>query len=68
MSDLIEKIKWLQDNDSEAKKIGQNGKDLFLKLYNMPNMIEDSVSIYSKYASLMKYIPEKPDKKFRWKQ
>jgi hypothetical protein len=31
-------------------------------------MIEDASSIYLKYASLMKYIPVTPDKKYIWKK
>jgi hypothetical protein len=33
----------------------------------MPNMIDDAASIYGKIGSLMKYIPETPEKKYLWK-
>ena len=30
-------------------------------------MVEDAVSIYTKYGSLMKYTPETPDKNYLWR-
>ena len=50
LSDLISVIHWLQTNDSIAQKIASNGRSLYKKLYNMPNMIEDAASIYVKYS------------------
>lgn len=67
LSDLIEIINWLRDNDDKAKEIALNGKSLFKKLYNMPKMLEDTASVYAKYSSLMKYVPEKPDKTLLYK-
>ncbi len=32
LNDLIDKIKWAKENDSEAQKIGQNGRELVLSL------------------------------------
>ena len=43
-----------------------NGRALFNKLYNLGNMIEDMNSVFVKYASLMTYEPERPDKKHKW--
>jgi len=65
-SDLFEKIEWLKANDLAAKQIALNGRALFNRLYNLPNMIEDMNSVFVKYASLMKYEPERPDKRFKW--
>ena len=59
-SDLIEKIDWLKANDEKAREIAENGKELFEKLYSLENMIEDVVSLFSKYESMMKYEPEAP--------
>jgi len=56
----------LKNNDSKAKEIAQNGRSLYIKLYNMPNMVEDAVTIYTQIASLMRYTPEEPDKKYLW--
>ena len=56
-SDLIEKIKWLQENDDKARQIAENGQELFEKLYSLENMMEDVLTIFRKYKSLMKYEP-----------
>ena len=63
-SDLIEKIDWLKNNDEEARKIGANGKSLYKKLYSFKNLREDALTVFQKYASLMKYEPETPDSRF----
>jgi len=67
LSDLISNIKWLRENDSKAKEIAKNGRALFVELYSLPKMIDDSASLYNKLASLMKYTPEVPDEKYRWR-
>ena len=68
LSDLIDTIEWLQENDDKAKEIAMNGNSLFKKLYNWENMVKDEASVYIKYASLMKYTPEIPDKKHIYKR
>jgi hypothetical protein len=68
LSDLLETINWLRQNDAKAKEIALNGRSLYKKLYNMPNMIEDASSIYGKIGSLMKYEPETPSKNHLWKE
>jgi hypothetical protein len=67
LSDLIEKIEWLINNDEKAEEIANNGRSLYKKLYNIPNMIEDAASMYKRYAELMKYSPTVPSSKFLWK-
>ena len=37
-----------------------NGKALYHKLYNTASLKEDTMTVYKKYASLMKYKPEIP--------
>ena len=63
-SNLLKQIQWLRDHDSEAYQIAQNGKRAFNKLYNLPNFIEDTLSVFQKYASLMKYEAVAPHE--RW--
>jgi len=58
----------LKKNDSKAKEIAENGRALYIKLYSLPKMIDDSASMYNKLASLMKFTPEVPDKKYLWKE
>ena len=65
---MLSTITWLRNNDAKAQEIVQNGKSLFTKLYSLSNMVEDAVSTYTKYASLMKYTPEIPDKKYLWRK
>ena len=65
LSDLLIIIEWLIDNDEEAFNIAQNGNDLYEQLYQEQTMNDETVSIFSRYASLMKYVPERPHKKFR---
>ena len=61
LSNLIENIEWLKNNDSEAKKIAQNGKILYSELYNFEKMTNDTMNTFKKYKSLMKYEVQKPD-------
>ena len=35
-------------------------------LYTYENMIEDSASVFKKYASLMKYEVERPNEIYKW--
>lgn len=65
-SDLIEQIQWLMDNDDIAQKIAKNGKALYNRLFNLPNMLEDTVSVFQKYAELMTYEPEVPEDRHRY--
>ena len=44
-----------------------NGRELFDKLYNLHNMVEDTTNVFIKYASLMKYDPLRPDDKYKWR-
>ena len=46
LSDLIETINWLKNNDEKARIIAYNGRSLYRKLYTMDNMIDDAVSVY----------------------
>ena len=70
MSDLIEKIRWCQDNDEMAKEIAFAGRALFEKLYSYEAMQEDTASVFSKYADMMKYEPKindaRPFESFTW--
>jgi hypothetical protein len=63
LSDLIEQITWLQENDEIAFEIAQNGNDLYEKLYTYENMQNDTLKVFTKYGSLMKYSPKRPDAK-----
>ena len=64
LSDLHDKIAWLKENDTKAKQIADNGRALYDMLYSYDNLLEDSISVFTKYASLMKYVPEAPGDKF----
>ena len=66
LSDLVEKIQWLKDNDDQAKQIALNGKSLYQSLYDVGNLIEDAGSVLQTYASMMKYEPERPSEEFRF--
>lgn len=60
LSDLLENLMWLHNNDSKAKIIAENGKELFDALYTDQNMLEDAGSVFKRYAELMKYDLEPP--------
>jgi len=62
----LEQIQWLQDNDDLAKQIGQNGKKVYNRLYNLPNFIEDTTSVFQKYASLQTYEAVAPEERHAW--
>ena len=47
----------MQDNDEIAFQIAQNGNDLYEKLYNQENMLNEAVRILAKYESMMTYEP-----------
>ena len=64
MSDLIEKIKWCQENDDKAKEIAYAGRALFNKLYSFQALQEDAASVFSKYAELMTYTPDIDDETY----
>lgn len=66
LSDLKENIQWLRDNDDKAKEIALNSKALYKVLYNIQNLVEDCGYVFKKYASMMKYEPVAPDKKFKY--
>ena len=68
LSDLLETITWLRENDAKAKEIALNGRSLYQKLYNLPNMIDDAALIYAKIASLMRYDPVIPGKEYLYKE
>ena len=66
LSDLVENLMWLHNNDKKAKQIAENGIKLYEMLYTYDNMVEDSASVFKKYASLMKYEVQRPNEVYRW--
>jgi len=66
LSDMLSNIQWLRDNDDKAYEIAQNSKALYKILYGIDNLVEDAGEIFKKYASMMKYDPVAPDKKFKY--
>jgi hypothetical protein len=59
-SDLVEKIKWAQEHDLEAKEIAQNARE-FAKSHLMPeHILLYSYKTLLKYASLQRFKPEAP--------
>jgi hypothetical protein len=67
LSDLLERLEWLRTNDEKAKEIGLNGKSLYLKLYNIQNLMDDAATVFQKYASLLRYEVAVPNPNLKFK-
>ena len=52
LSDPIEKIEWAADNDEEAKRIAQNGKEFALKYLRRPNVKIYNAMLFMEYQAL----------------
>jgi hypothetical protein len=61
LSDLLDKIKWAQENDGAARAIAENGR-----IFAQNSIMPDDVVLYCykvllKYASLQRFKPQVPD-------
>ena len=52
LSDLVEKLEWAADNDAEAKRIAQNGRDFVLKTMTKPNRQIYNALLFMEYQAL----------------
>lgn len=52
LSDLIEKLEWAAKNDSEAKRIASNGRELAMKKFNTKSMQIYNALLFMEYQRL----------------
>ena len=52
LSDLIEKLEWAADNDAEAKRIAQNGREFVLKTMTKSNRQIYNALLFMEYQAL----------------
>lgn len=61
LSDLVSKIKWAQQNDSQAKAIANQGRKFAQENMMPENVLKYCYKVIVRYASLQRFQPAAPD-------
>jgi hypothetical protein len=60
LSDLLEKLAWVQEHDDEARRIAEHARQFALESIMPDDVIEYCYKVLLKYASLQRFQPSEP--------
>jgi hypothetical protein len=57
MDDLVDKVKWLQDNPEKAKQIAYEGSKFMQEIYRTEEVLCYTARVLKNYSQLLGYSP-----------